>query len=149
MHRLGGEELVLQVHRHPLVPICGRNFVHAVPIVVGRVVDQHVAAAKPVDELADFSGVIGAVGNVAFEKERPDLRVGQTPDQRLAGVGEDIDECHRRTLTSEALDDAFADAARAATDDDALAGEAGIDRPVRHRFENPFGQVLNPPCRQF
>ena len=45
-HRLGGEELVLEVDRHALVPIGRRDVLELVAIIVGGVVDQHVATAE-------------------------------------------------------------------------------------------------------
>ena len=142
-HRLGGEELVLEVHRHPLVPVFGRHFVDRVAIVVGGVVDQHVAPAEPVDQLGDLGAVIDAVGDVAVDEERRHGRVGEARDERLARLVLHVDEGDRRPLAGESLDDPLADPAAATADDDALAGQAGIDRPVRHRLQNPFGQAVH------
>ena len=60
-HRLRGEELVAQVHRHALVPVIDGDILDLVPIVVGGVVDQHadgpVLLGRGLDRLAQILDV--------------------------------------------------------------------------------------------
>src|SRR4030095_4050039 len=62
----------------------------------------------------------------------------------LAGVRlRDVEECDARALLNETLDDGRADARTAASDDDALVSQGGIDGVRRHRSSCERGS--NPP----
>ena len=51
--RLGGEEVVAQVDVEPVVPLLHAQRLDRVPLIVGRVVDQHRDGAEPLRGLGD------------------------------------------------------------------------------------------------
>src|SRR5690606_19010876 len=110
----------------------------------GRVVDEHVASAEPLDQPGDLAHVAVAVGNVAAGEDRRDRGVGQPARERLAFALEHVEVGDGRALAHEALDDAFADPRRSTADDDLATGEARVDGSICKRLQNPLAQRLTP-----
>ena len=134
--RLRREELVTQVHRHPLVPICRSHLLDRMAIVVRGIVDQHVDAAQRLLDIAHRLLERDDVGEIAMPIERRMDRTGRQPlDQGDALAIDDIDKGDARALRDKGLDQAFADAAAAAGDQHALADKAGIGCARRARLE--------------
>ena len=67
---LGREELVAQVHREAIVPVLRRHRLDRVPLVVGRVVDQHADRPEPRLRLGDRRAERRDVSQVAGDEHR-------------------------------------------------------------------------------
>ena len=93
--RLGGEELVPQVHRHALVPVFGRHGVEGVAVVAGGVVDQH--RDRPVGR-----GGLGDRARAAAAMSRRSQ--GMKSGRRVAAAGDALDQRRRwppRSMSTE------------------------------------------------
>ena len=108
------------------------------PVVIGGIVDQGIAAAQLIDERGDLRAVIRAIGDVALLENRLDRRSGKPIYQRFARLFLEVDEGDSRTLPNEAFDDSFADPRSAAADDHPLAAQAGVDRGLVVRGQLVF-----------
>src|SRR3546814_9949940 len=133
-------DLVAQVHRHPLVPISGRDFLDAVTVVIGRIVDQYVDAAKLFPHRGDHRLHGFDVPKVAGVEDRREIRALQPLRDRLALLLRDVAKGDPGALRGKGFNQAFADPAAAAADEDALALQARIagavhaSRPRLARF---------------
>ena len=112
-HRLGSEELVLEIDGHALVPIRFRHVEHGMAIVVRGVVDEHVAAAQPVDHTGERVRIAIDLRDVAAFEHGRDGRVLQAIDQRLAGLFLHVHEGDGAALAGETFDQPFSDAGAA------------------------------------
>ena len=97
---LGGEEVVPDVDRDPVVP---QGLVHLgdlVPVVVGRVVDQHADRAELLGRSGDRRLQGRHVPYVALDEEGVGALVSQRPLEGFATVGVDVDEADARALAA-------------------------------------------------
>src|ERR1700694_3393036 len=102
-HRLRREEHVPQVHRNSLIPVCRRNLVHRVAVVVPRIIDEHSNVAQFHADFFDSSLQRGNVPEVAGDEERRRSRLfPNLSDQRPARFLRNIHERNARPLTGEA-----------------------------------------------
>ena len=103
LHRLGGEELVPQVHREPLVPVLGRHALERVALVVGGVVDQDRDRAVGVGRGSDRRAQRLDVAQVARQEQRRRQRPRRPAPRRscLAAVAVDVDEGDLAALLAE------------------------------------------------
>ena len=119
-----------QVHRHPLVPVVGRDGIKRVPVVAGGVVDQHLDRAVGRGRRRDGAAQLLDVAHVASGEERAAVTSrGDRLGELIAAPLVDVAERDLRTLRAKVLDDRGADAGAAAADEHRLALEARIDRP--------------------
>ena len=124
-HRLGAEELVLEVHLEAIVPIVLGDVVEGVAVVVGGVVDQYVIGAARLDPGRDRRAGRGDVGEI----DMLEARVGSVPGQALRQVPgflvANVEEGDVGALPDEAFDDAGADAGAASRHQDARPARLG------------------------
>ncbi len=124
--RLGGEELMAEIHRHRLVPVIGGDGIDLMAIVARRIVDEDADQAEirlhAVDRLTQ--GV--DVGQIARDEHWSVTGRRQTAYQRLRRALLDVDEGHPGSLSGKGFDHRRADARPATGDEDHAAIEAGI-----------------------
>jgi hypothetical protein len=126
-HRLGGEELVLEVDRDAGVPARGCGVLDLVALVVGRVVQQRgdrpEARAHGGDRLLERR----RVGDVGAQEQRRGGRTRREPlHQRLARRDVEVDEADASALRDELFYERRADAAGSAGDEHRAASQTGI-----------------------
>src|SRR4029450_11659319 len=125
--RLGGEELMPQVDREPVVPVLGGDGVEGMALVVGRVVDQDPDRAEPSAHLGDGAAKRRDVPEIARQEKgalsaRGADRVPEMPGSRLI----DVEVRHPRSLGAEVLHDGGADAARTTRHEDDAVAQARV-----------------------
>jgi hypothetical protein len=126
-HGLCREELMLEIHRYPVVPVLRRHQFGRVPFVMRRVVDEN--RDRPVD-LAGFRDARaqrGDIRDVDMSKVSGKSLAGKLPRETDARLVRDIEEDDGRFLAREATHDRFPDAGCATGDQHDFAGEIGID----------------------
>jgi len=130
---LGREELVTQVHRHPLVPIVGCDVLEPVAVVAGGVVDQHRDRPVGGRRFGDHAAQGLDVAQITGQEERDREASGADPlDGRPGGLFVDVAERHLRFLLAERLDDRGTDPGSAARDEHGAVLEARINGPTAH-----------------
>ena len=83
---LGGKELVLQVHRDPVIPILRRDFLGRMPLVVCRIVDEDLDRSVRRARLRDARAQGRDIGQVNVLKMSGEPLAGQLPRQTDAGL---------------------------------------------------------------
>src|SRR5206468_1826064 len=106
-HRLGSEELVLEVDRHAVVPISGGYVGGPVAVVVAGIVDQYLDRSFLVPRLCDRRLQPADIPEVEGNEARPPMAArGDALDQGLRWLLLQVDEGDARPLRGEVLDDA-------------------------------------------
>src|SRR6185295_5317323 len=114
-----------------------RRVLDSVPIVVCRVVDQHVDPSELLAYVWERCADRGDVGQIARIVAWPGRAVGETPLE-LAGLClRDVQERDVSTLLGEALDDRCTDARAASRDDHTFVTQGRVDS-VRHGIAHPL-----------
>ena len=126
-HGLCGEELVLEVHRDPVVPVLRRHAFGRVPFVMRRVVDEDRDRSVDLAGFRDARAQRGDIRDVDMCKVSGKSLAGKLPRETHARLVRDIEENDGRFLAREAAHDRFPDAGCATGDQDDFAGEIGID----------------------
>ncbi len=140
-HRLGAEELVLEVHVEPVVPIFLGDLIDVVAVVVGGIVDQHVERPAPLDQPLDAAASLRDVREIdLLERARRSARQARRDSSSFSMSMKVTSEPWR----ANAFDDARANARSAAGDEHSLAAQARIERAQVPRVR----QTLNPQCRR-
>ena len=135
---------MLEVHRHPLVPIGGGDIIERMAIIARRVVDQHVAATELGDQLFDLEPVIGAIGDVAAQEVRRDFGIREPPDELFARAFLNVDKGDGRALSDEGFHHRLTNAGAATADDHLAPGKARVDRAVHASAARMRVQNLSP-----
>ena len=136
------------------LPIGAINYIWATATPVGSILDNPFAGDF-VKMIPVRSGA-GELGrwveerrNVAHVAALPPRRRqpgrGDLRGERAAGLLGDVDERDARGLPGERLDDGRADAAAPAGDEHAAAGEAGVDRGIDKRLQDPLRHAAHSP----
>jgi hypothetical protein len=131
-YRLGGEELVPQIDRDPLVPIGGGDVLDPMPVVVGGVVDQHGDVA--VSGRHFRNGRLQRLDVPQIAADEAGLRAfdPELTAQGLSCLRLDVEKRHPRPLAAELADEAGADPRSAARDQHGTTAQARIDRQLPH-----------------
>ncbi len=143
------EKLVLQIDGNPVVPIFRRHLERRMTLIMRRIVDENLDAAKHAADLVDRGTQRGDVREVGGLEMNPMALRRQFFHKRLGLDFLDIDEGRVRTLGCEAPDDSFANAAATTGDKHGLVGEIRINRPSRlnnsHDLFTPLAVAPTPP----
>jgi hypothetical protein len=133
VHGLGAEELVLEVHGDPVVPVFGCDRIERVAVVAGGIVDQDRDVAVGPRGLGDGFPEGCDVAEIGLEEERGGMARGLGGGHGLqARFPVEIDEGDLALLLGEGQDGGGADAGAATGDQDGAAFEARIGRELRH-----------------
>ncbi|MGY4374531.1 hypothetical protein ACVWZ3_002170 [Bradyrhizobium sp. i1.3.6] len=126
-HGLGGEELVLQVHRDAVVPVFRRHLLGFVPFVMCGIVDEDIDRAVCFARLGDAGAQRGDVSQVDALEMRSQTLIRQLACEAFALVGLDVEEHDIGFLLREAPHDRSPNPRCATGDENDLAGKVGIN----------------------
>ncbi len=142
-HRLDHEELRPQIHCDRSIPVLLRHVLNFVPLIVGRIVHQHIDAAKNGSRLFDGRLKRANIRQVAanVDRRRNDLPL-QRIDQLSSNFILHIEKHHPRSLPRKMRHDRSANPAGPAGNQHRTPGKARIARILRTRRRIRFSHSI-------
>jgi hypothetical protein len=139
---LGCEELALQVHGDPVVPVFRGDLRSRVALVVGSVVDKDLNRAEGVPDPADGGAQGSDVGQIGMFEVDVETLARQLADYGLRRVMGDVNEGDFGFLLGEAADNRLADTRTSTGNEHHLVFQVGIYRshlflPLPDGFRQP------------